>query len=256
MNHISSRGVFAYGLSIGVMLCDSTYPAFPGDVKNPSAYSFPIQYDVIEGMRWETLVNGSDEDRAVCLNAVIASAKRLERLGCKAIVAECGFFFHYQKEIVKHVNIPVFMSSLLQLPFIQNTIPENKSIGIVCASRKSLEENMEILYDLGLNRNRTVHLFDELEEHFCTQFYSLWYREDTEEVAECKFAEAQEDMIILCKKFYETYPDLGTLLFECTGYQPFANAVQEQLNLPIYSWGTMLEYINSAVVHRKYNGSV
>ena len=67
---------------------------------------------------------------------------------------------------------------------------------------------------------------------------------------------AEADMIHLCTEFVEKYPHIGTLLFECTGYHPFANAVQQKLNLPIYSWVTLMEYIFSAVLHRTYDGFV
>ena len=39
-----------YGMGLGVMILDEVYPGFPGDVRNASAYPFPIQYEVMEGL--------------------------------------------------------------------------------------------------------------------------------------------------------------------------------------------------------------
>jgi hypothetical protein len=46
------------------------------------------------------------------------------------------------------------------------------------------------------------------------------------------------------------------MVLECTGFQPFARALQRQIEIPIMSWGTMLDYAYSVVVHRDYYGHV
>ena len=49
---------------------------------------------------------------------------------------------------------------------------------------------------------------------------------------------------------------IRALLLECTGMQPFARAVQQAVDLPIFSWGTLLDYAYSVVSHRDYYGHV
>ena len=49
-------GKYTYGAGVGIMLVDEIYPAFPGDVRNPSAYPFPIQYDIVQGVDIQALV--------------------------------------------------------------------------------------------------------------------------------------------------------------------------------------------------------
>ena len=43
---------------------------------------------------------------------------------------------------------------------------------------------------------------------------------------------------------------------ECTGMQPFARSIQRQIDIPICSWGTILDYAYSVAVHRDYYGHV
>lgn len=256
VNHIQSRGHCASGLGLGVMLCEGTYPGFPGDVRNASAYPFPIQYEVIEGIHWEVLVHGTKEEREQYLPAIIRAAQKLERMGCRAIVAECGYFLFFQEAVARAVNVPVCLSSLLQIPFMQNTISPDRAIGVVCSSRKKLTENIQYLYDLGLSPQRKIHFYGIMDDHPCPQFQSLWDREDSDLVAQADFDKAEADMIDLCQEFVDQYPDVGSLIFECTGYPPFARAVQDRLPLPVYSWGTLMEYLFSTVVHRSYEGFV
>ncbi|MGB9586352.1 MAG: aspartate/glutamate racemase family protein, partial [Anaerolineales bacterium] len=69
------------GMGLGVLLLDDHYPAFPGDVRNPSAYPFPIQYEIVEGVDIYRLVRG--ENKASCLEPILKAARKLEKLGCR-----------------------------------------------------------------------------------------------------------------------------------------------------------------------------
>ena len=89
---VARRDRRAYGMGLGVILLDDVYPGFPGDVRNASSWPYPLQYDVAEGVDIFRLVDPDHPDRDSCFEAILASARRLERLGCRAIAAECGFF--------------------------------------------------------------------------------------------------------------------------------------------------------------------
>ena len=40
------------------------------------------------------------------------------------------------------------------------------------------------------------------------------------------------------------------------GLQPFARAIQRAVDLPVFSWGTLLDYANSYTTHRDYYESI
>ena len=46
----------------------------------------------------------------------------------------------FQKDVAGYVDIPVFMSSLLQVPFIQQLIGPKKDVGILCYQRQFLTD--------------------------------------------------------------------------------------------------------------------
>ena len=117
IEHIQAKpGQLAYGMGLGVLLLDDVYPGFPGDVRNASAYPFPIQYEIVIGVDIKKLV--VDEDKTPCLPPLIHAAQKLEQMGCRAIAAECGYFAYFQREISASVKVPVFMSSLLQVTMV------------------------------------------------------------------------------------------------------------------------------------------
>jgi len=57
---------------------DETYPGFPGDVRNPSAYPYPIQYEVAQGLDIQKLVRGKDKDQY--LDTILTAAFKLQKL--------------------------------------------------------------------------------------------------------------------------------------------------------------------------------
>jgi hypothetical protein len=125
-------------MGLGIIILDEVYPGFPGDVRNASAYPFPIQYEIAEGVDIDRLV--VEEDKSPCLEPVQRAAKKLEKMGCRAIAAECGYFAYFQKDIAGYVDVPVFMSSLLQVPFAQRLVGANRVVGVLVAAKAYLTD--------------------------------------------------------------------------------------------------------------------
>lgn len=248
----AKKGQIAYGMGLGIILLDDVYPGFPGDVRNASAYPFPIQYDVVEKVDIKQLVFGDSQDELA--EAILTSAKRLEKLGVRAIAAECGYFAYYQKYIAENVDIPVFMSSLLQVPLAQQLVGVHNQVGILCAAKKQLSPIH--LENVGINPNSNIVIAGALDDYESPEFDSLWEAEKRPEIPESNYLEAEANMIRICKDFVAKNPEMKALVFECTGFQPFARAVQREIDMPIFSWGTLLDYAYSVIAHRDYYGHV
>ncbi|MGD2016230.1 MAG: hypothetical protein PVG84_20970, partial [Desulfobacterales bacterium] len=130
INHIQARKDHkCYGMGLGVMILDEVYPGFPGDVRNASAFPFPVQYEIIRDVDMPKLIYA--QNKSACLESIQRAAQNLEQMGCRAIAAECGFFAYFQREIAASVNVPVFLSSLLQVTIAQQVVGPHKVIGII-----------------------------------------------------------------------------------------------------------------------------
>jgi len=253
INHIQTRkNHTCYGMGLGIMVLDDAYPGFPGDVRNPSAFPYPIQYEIVEGVDNYTLVWA--EDKTPCRAPILRAAEKLERMGCRAIAAECGYFAYFQKDVAGHVDVPVFMSSLLQVPFIQQVIGPKKTVGIVCAQKRFLTDTH--LTQVGIDLESNFIVAGAQDEYGCPEFDNLWDHERRPPVPEIFYDKAEADMIRICLEVVERHPGIGALMLECTGMQPFARAVQREVDLPVFSWGTLLDYAFSVVAHRDYYGHV
>ena len=153
INHIGTRkNHTCYGMGIGIMVLDDAYPGFPGDVRNASAFGYPIQYEIAEGVDNHTLV--WEQDKSPCRAPILAAARKLERMGCRAIAAECGYFAYFQKDVAGHVDVPVFMSSLLQTPWAQQLICPDQRVGVFLSEKSSF--HLHHLESVGIRQGTNM----------------------------------------------------------------------------------------------------
>jgi hypothetical protein len=239
-------------MGLGIMLLDDVYPGFPGDVRNASAYPFPIQYDVVEGVDIQRLVYA--QDKTACLKPILRSAERLAGLGCRAIAAECGYFSYFQREVVAAVDVPVYMSSLLQVPLAQHVISPQDVVGILVANAAALED--QHLEAVGIELGSNYVVGGAMDAGRCEEFDHIWTEGLRTDPPSIDYEKAQEEFLHVAVEFYEAHPKMAALVLECTGFPPFARALQRRIDIPIFSWGTLLDYAFGVVVHRDYYGHV
>lgn len=253
IDHIAARrNHTCYGMGLGIIVLDDVYPGFLGDVRNASGFPCPIQYELCEGVDIQALVFA--EDNSPCLEPILRAARRLERMGCRAIVAECGYFACFQNDVAAHVDVPVFMWSLLQVPLIQQVIGPEKQVGILCSFKRFMTDTH--LQNVGIDPASDIVIGGGLDEYYCREFENLWDAHKRPARAEAFYAKAEDEFLRSAVDFVAANPRIGALMFECTGFQPFVTAVQRVLDIPLFSWGTLLDYAHSVTVHRDYYGHV
>jgi hypothetical protein len=239
-------------MGLGVIILDDVYPGFPGDVRNASGYPFPIQYDVAEGVDIHCLV--VEEDKSPCLEPLLASARRLERMGCRAIAGECGYFAYFQREVAAAVRVPVFMSSLLQAPLAQQLIGPDRVVGILMANAGYLTERH--LTAAGILPGSNYVIGDAMASLECEEFDHLWTGGLRTDPPGANYEKTEREFVAVASRFVRHHENMGALVLECTGFPPFARALQREIDIPVFSWGTLLDYAYSVAVHRDYYGHV
>ena len=236
----------AYGMGLGVILLDDLQPGFPGDVRNASAYPFPIQYEIAEGVGAHALVYA--DDKRPCREPILRAAQKLASMGCRAIAAECGFFAYFQKDVAECVDVPVFMSSLLQVPLAQHVIGPHRTVGIMVWAKAAL--TAAHLEAVGVAPHGNYAIYGMKESGHCPELANLLDRR------ELSYVTVEKELMHMAREFYQACPNMGAMVLECSVVPPWARAVQRALDMPVFSWGTLLEYAYSVVVHRGYEGHV
>jgi len=242
----------SYGMGLGIILLDDIYPAFPGDVRNPSGYPFPIQYEIARGVDIQQLV--VERDKSGCLEPLIQAAKNLERMGCRAIIGECGYFAYFQREVAASVNLPVFMSSLLQVHMAQQLIGPDKVVGLLLANSLYITDHH--LTSVGILPGSNYVIGGAMNDLRCPEFDHLWTNGLRSNPPSADYTRAEAEFLNVAADFCFKYPNMGAIVLECTGFPPFARALQKIIDIPVFSWGTLLDYAYSVVVHRDYYGHV
>lgn len=224
------------GIPVGIICIKLDYPKMPGNVVNASTYDFPVVYEVLD-FEIERLFEGDPTLETL----VIDAAKKLERAGVKVIIGACGYFAHFQRSIANAVSIPVYMSSLCQLPLIRMGCADAGKIGVFCANGENLDE--KILSQIGeASKNLVICDVSELESFEAIRWGKAVL--DNQALA--------TDLADLAAKTCEKHPDMQAILLECSDLPPYAYDIQKASGLPVYDFITLIEWAARSVAQRRY----
>jgi len=247
MIYYAKPGQVSYGEAVGILAIENYVPFVPGDTANATTYPFPVRFYRMEGVTVDRIFRHDRELYRIIKNAALG----LKREGVRAVTSDCGFLALFQEQLAAEVGLPFFMSSLMQIPFAASMLDSGKSVGIITANAASLTD--EVLSGAGIS--------DELQQRLLIRgledskaFTDAVVEEkgyiDTELVEKAVVERAEE---LVSRGGQEKRP-LGALLLECSLLPPYAAAVQEAVELPVFDFVTMITYVHSAVVHDRYYG--
>lgn len=241
MIYKAKTGQVSYGEAIGIILLDSYAPFIPGGVANASTYDFPVRFRKVTGLTVERIFN---HDLSMLEN-VLEAALELKTNGVRAITGDCGFMAIFQEHLVEQLDLPVFMSSLLQVPFISRVIGKKDKIGILTANSKAL--NSEVLKICGADFPAKLEI-GGLEDSPC---FRATFIEEQGELDEVK---VRAEVVAAALDLLKTEPAVKTLLLECSVLPPYGAAIQQATGLPVFDFVTMINYVNSAIIKKRFIG--
>ncbi|NLZ56065.1 MAG: aspartate/glutamate racemase family protein [Clostridiaceae bacterium] len=239
--HIT-KGQLVSGATIGIMVQDVHYPLIPGNVVNADTYTYPVRMEIVPGANQARMHTGDE----TLLPSLIETAEKLVLQGCRAIVGACGYFGHFQKGVADSVDVPVYLSSIVQVPWIRVGLKDGQKIGIICADRKNLTER--VFDACGVSHDDQARCRIIGAGHL-PEFSALLERRGHFDNGILK-----DELIQLSKQLIADNPDIGALLLECSDMPPYSAAIQAEINLPVYDFITMIDYLHSVVAHKPYYG--
>ncbi|MEW6262877.1 MAG: aspartate/glutamate racemase family protein [Thermodesulfobacteriota bacterium] len=236
-------GQYAAGEAIGILLLDCLLPLPPGDVANATTFSFPVRYKVVKAASIDRLIYQRD---LTLLEPFIEAARDLIREGVKAVTSDCGFMALFQKEMANALEVPVFLSSLLQIPFIHRTLRHGEKVGVIAADGRNVTERH--MRAIGWDESIPIKITGmENSPNF--------YNGILAEKGYLDFEKTEAEVVAQAKTLTED-PLVKAILLECSNLPPYAAAVQEAVNLPVYDFTTLINHVFSALVRRRFQGFV
>ena len=151
----------------------------------------------------------------------------------------------YQKSVADKVDVPIALSSLLQLPIIEHSLGANTPVGVITADSTNL--TLDFLKRAGITpKNPLVIRGMQDEPEFFSAILDPKNTMDTDLIT--------EETIGVARKMREEYPELGAILLECSLLPPYAAAVQAALGLPVFDFVTLIDYMQSGLRQRRHQG--
>jgi hypothetical protein len=236
------KGQNISGCPVGILYIDDVwYPMVPGNIVNGYTFDFPVRLRAVEGLDIENLFTTGDQVGEMVLKA----ARKLVSEGCRAVSAACGFFGNYQKLVAEELDVPVALSSLMQINFILPLLKSSQKLGVLTADQHSLPDELRSacgVYD----RSRLV--FRGLGEE--PEFSSI--QEGRGRFANGKVEKEVVGKALSCMEEAE----IGAILLECSDMPPYAWAVQAACGVPVFDFTTLIRWLHNGVTQKPYCGFV
>lgn len=228
------------GHAIGILLLDYRGPFVPGDVGNATTYDYPVIFRTVPGATSRRVFDSDPK----LTPYIIDAARELEAQGVKGITSDCGFLLNYQDAVTASVSVPVFLSSLLQLPFVASLLNPSQGIAIVAANGKSLTP--KLLSRAGYSGQNPL-ILKGLDDQ------PIFGGTVTGGCLELNTELLEQEVVQIATKLKFNNPNLGSILLECSMLPPYSAAVQKATQLPVFDFITMINFFSGCTYQKPRN---
>jgi hypothetical protein len=214
---------------IGILMLDTGFERFPGDVGHPNTWPFPVRFRTVAGASAAQATTLSDD---ALLAPFLAAGRELVREGATGIATSCGFLVLYQRALAAALPVPVATSALLQIPSLATTMAGR--IGVLTFDPVSL--GPAHLACAGAPADTPVAGLRP----------DSAFRADVLGGPASSFA-TREAEVVAARRLREATPDVGAVVLECTNFAPHAAAIRAALGLPVYDIVTGLTWFEAGL---------
>lgn len=215
----------------------------PGNIVHPETFRYPIKLFRIKGANYCTVVERPNDE---VLARMIEAARELEADGVKAITTSCGFNAIFQKKLANAVAVPVFSSSLIQVPLIYQMLKQEQQIGIITADKKKLTRAH--LEQVGITTSIPVSIMG-MED---TGEFSKVRTDPAATVDSRKFI---HEIVDIAKFLVKENHHLGAIVLECTDLPPASSTIRKIVGLPVFDIVTLTNMVYESITGTGWNSA-
>jgi Asp/Glu/hydantoin racemase len=230
--------------TLGILILDTQFPRIAGDIGNADSFEFPVLYERLSGIGPQQAVRDAP-GRTDLIDLLVAAAERLVQRGADGISTSCGFLALLQKELAQRCTVPVATSSLLQVPVVQRLLPAGKRVAIITAEAKSLTRAH--LEAVGVDPATPIAGMPE-----GGAFAHTFLDNNTD----LDFSAVQAELIDSGRKLVAEHKDIGAIVLECTNLPPYARALHEAVQLPVYDVRSFLHWFQAGLEPQRPVGGI
>ena len=234
MTRSNDRKRIYYGVPIGILMLDTRFQRFNGDIGNAQTWPFPVQYKVVRGAVPNKVVDTLNNRDL--LQRFADAADELIAEGVEGITTTCGFLALYQQELAAHCSVPVATSALLQVPMVTRMLPKGKRVGILTFSAESL--SIHHLAAVGIDPQTKVVGMPPTSE---------FQRSIREGDASVPFRVLRDEVLGVARRMIADDPSIGAIVCECTNITPYSHDLVRELGVPVFDMVTLVHWFHRAL---------
>jgi hypothetical protein len=226
------------GFPVGIIVADEEMVLLPGNVANARTFDFPVMYEVLEGVGARRVMAGDPEIGEL----VVEAGERLIRRGVRAVTGACGSFANYQQLVASRLEVPVFLSVMLQIPMILSGLRKDQKVGVIAASAAALTPT--VFDQCGINDPDRLVIEGAMQFDSLMQMASYIQDFDSQQLS--------DDLCGLAADMVRNHPEIAAFVLQCSDLPPFASAIQQTVPLPIYDMTSLVEWAARACHRMQY----
>jgi Asp/Glu/hydantoin racemase len=140
--------------------------------------------------------------------------------------------------------VPVATSSLIQVPWVQATLPPGKRVGVITVAAKSLTPRH--LEAAGVPLDTPIVGTEGGREFF--RVLILGEKDDLD------ISLAEQDILDAGRALVRQHDDIGAIVLECTNMPPYAHSLREALGLPVFDIYSLVTWFHAGLRPRSFSG--
>ncbi|HEX9030781.1 MAG TPA: aspartate/glutamate racemase family protein, partial [Streptosporangiaceae bacterium] len=150
----------------------------------------------------------------------------------------CGFLVLFQRELAAAVSVPLYSSSLIQLPMVHRMLRPDQKVGLLVARAQALTPR---------------HLAAIGGESVPVCVAGMADQPEFREVIldgqarELDIGRLRDEVLAQAGRLASENPDLGALIIECTDLVPFASAIQRLTGVPVFDIVTLTRMVHDSL---------
>jgi hypothetical protein len=222
-------------MPLGVLMLDTRFTRFVGDIGNPNSYDAPVLFEVVRGATVDKIVPAKAPP---LIEDFVAAGNRLIERGATAITTGCGFLVLNQAELSRRLAVPVATSALLLIPSLLKLLPAGKRLGVLTFSGR----------DLTPAHFAAAGAPPETPVEGVAQD-GVFQRAIYERPCDDSIAARESEVVAAARRLIARHADIDALLFECTNFPPHRAAVEAATGLPVYDVFTLIGLLRRAPRH-------
>jgi hypothetical protein len=206
--------------TLGVVMLDTRFPRPVGDIGNPATFPCRTLYRRLTGVKVEDVIVDAAVDPSVA-DAVLLAASELAAEGADMIATSCGFLAPLQDRAERMIPVPTITSALILAPEIRRRHAP-APIGILTFDSRYLTPAR---FGSHIDPSDVIEGIEpdgELHHVIRNDRMAL----DTRRAA--------QEVVAAAYRLIDRSPDIGAILFECTNFSPYRDAVIAATGRPVF----------------------